>query len=182
MKRILSAVIVLAVIMGFCVSAFAASPDVPNGKSPVSKPVNVQVDDGGVIALTAVSKVDLEKGTYQIIGTIPANALKTVAIDKADKLLDEEDAKAFKAAYEDAQKLKGRKVYKCYWLDIDEELAGKEFKGVGKDNALALKFTCPGDDVKFAVNGNEMDVIAGSGDSYTAIATETGAVVISCAE
>ena len=169
MKKSLSFVIVLAVMMSLCVSAFAADSPKPD-PAPTQK---------GGIEITDASKVDVEKGTYPVNGTFPSKALKTVAINQAEKLLSEEDGKAFKAAYEEAQAMEDCKVYKCYWMYVDEELADG-FKGVSSSSALAIKFTCPGKDVRFLVNGNEMQVISKGGSSYIAIVTETGTVTITC--
>lgn len=165
MKKFLSFAIVIMLMMGLCVSAFAAGSPQPQPTDPQTEPIVI---------------IDPSNPEQNI--TIPANAVKMVTIDKADILLNEEDAKTFKAAYEDAQKLEDVKVYKCYWLYVDEKLAGKDFKGIDENNVLPFKFTCPGEDVKLFVNNHEMKVVHDRGISYIAHLTETGTVTITCAK
>ena len=164
MKKFLSFVIVLVMLMSLTVTAFAAgSPTVGPGGG-----------DNGDIAVVDPSNPDGPKVV------IPAKAIKTVTIDQADKLLSAEDAKAFKAAYDEAMAMEDCKVYKCFWLFIDEELVGEDFPGISENCALAYKFSCPGEGVKLYVNGNEMKTVKENGKSYTAYLTELGAVTITC--
>ena len=172
MKKTLSFLLVICLFASMATGVYAAGSPKPNPVVPQTIEVIVTDD----------AKVDVEKGTYPIESTIPAESVKQVAVNQADKLLGEEDAAAFKAAYEEAMAMDDCKVYKCFWLYVDEDLAGEEFKGVSVSSALAIKFSCPGKDVKFFVNGNEMKVIHEKGASYVAILTETGTVTITCAK
>ena len=172
MKKTLSFIIVIAISLSLCIPAFAVGSPQPNPTIP--QPVDVFITDD--------AKVDVEKGTYPIENSIPAAAVKQVAVNQAEKFLSEEDAESFKAAYEEAMAMDDCKVYKCFWLYVDEAFITESFKGVSKESALVISFTCPGEDVKAYVNGNEMKVIHEEGNSYIAILTETGTVTITCAK
>lgn len=162
MKKFLAIILAVAAVLSIGAVAFAVSSPAPN-----PAPVIVEEESGFEIA-------DAE-GTD--IAVLPAKAVETTAIDKADSL-SEEDAKAFKEAYEEIQNLKDGKVYKFFWLAINEEAAGEDFQGLSEDNSLVYKFTCPGENVRVTVNSKEMKVDDLGDNKYKAFLTETGAVAI----
>lgn len=163
MKKILAIILAVAAVLSIGAVAFAVSSPVPNPApvAPTEKETEFEVADAD----------------GETKSTIPAEAVKTTAIDKADSL-SEEDAAAFKAAYEEIQNLKDGKVYKFFWLAIDEEAAGEGFEGLGEDNALLYKFTCPGENVRVTVNSKEMKVENTEDNKYVAYLTEAGAVAV----
>ena len=166
MKKILAIILAVAAVLSIGAVAFAVS-------SPVPAPAGVSAKATYDIADPA----EVKDTDIPVKSTIPAEAVKTTAIDKADSL-SEEDAAAFKAAYEEIQNLKDGKVYKFFWLAIDEEAAGEDFEGLDEDNALVYRFTCPGENVRVTVNGKEMTVVDFGSSKYAALLTEAGAVAI----
>lgn len=163
MKKILAIILAVAAVLSVGAIAFAVSSPVPN-PAPVGPGENE----------TAFEIADADGETKS---TVPVEAVKATAIDKADTL-SEEDAAAFKAAYEEIQNLKDGKVYRFFWLAIDEEAAGEDFEGLSEGNALVYKFTCPGENVRVTVNSKEMKVESLGSNKYKAFLTETGAVAV----
>ena len=170
MKKIIAIALALACVLSLSVCAFAAG-------SPIYRPdpVAPKEDDGWDI--TDDGKVDVEKGDVPVHTTIPKDAVKTIAIDKATEELSEEDAAAFQAAYDAVKDLKDVSVFKFFWLIVDEEKAGLK---ISAEDALVYCFSCPGENVKVTVNGKDMKVVDNGDGKYTASLTETGAVAILC--
>ncbi len=162
MKKFLAIILAITAVLSIGAVAFAVSSPAPN-------PAPVIVEEESEFEIADAEGAD--------VAVLPAKAIETTAIDKADSL-SEEDAAAFKAAYEEIQNLKDGKVYKFFWLAINEEAAGEDFQGLSEDNSLVYKFTCPGENVRVAVNGKDMKVENVSGSKYKSFLTETGAVAI----
>ena len=159
MKKIVSLLLAVALVMGLGITVFAAgSPTSGNGqdKQPTKKGMEIYNSDDELIAI------------------VPPEEIKRVSVGNANKLSAEEK-EAFLAAYEDAKNVEGKKVKYFYWLDIPEKYKNMEDFAYAK-----YEFTCTGENVQVTVNGKEMEVEQTGKNTYFAKLTEFGAIAILC--
>ncbi len=159
MKKIVSLLLAVVLVLGLGVTAFAAgSPTGGNGqdKGPTKKGMEIYNSDDELIAL------------------VPPEEIKRVSVGNANKLSAEEK-EAFLAAYEEAKNVEGKKVKYFYWLDIPEKYKNMEDFAYAK-----YEFTCTGKNVQVTMNGKEMEVEQTGKNSYFAKLTEFGAIAILC--
>ena len=166
MKKILTFVLVFALVLGVGVAAFAAG-------SPRPAPAP---DNGGYTTRTATSGgngLELYNAQDKLIATVPDDEVVNLPVGSADKL-DDADKEAFLAEYDKVKEIKDQVVKYFFWLDIPEN-----YKTA--DLAYAkYPFTCTGKNVEVTVNGNPMEVVGEGGASYYAKLSEFGAVAILC--
>lgn len=163
MKRIITFLLVLVLLLGLSVTAFADKS--PSGGDSSGKTTSRYPAASN--GLTLYNSKDEE------IGAVPAKDVKKIAVGNAKKL-DESDKEAFLAAYEDAKKVEGKIVKYFYWLDIPEKYKTDDFA------YAKYSFTCTGKNVEVTVNGNKMDVEQTGRYTYAAKLTEFGSVAILC--
>ena len=169
MKKVISLILLLTLIMSLGASAFAAgSPK----KDPPVTPVKATFD------ITEVDKVDVDKKEIPVKYRIPAEAVIVTLVENADEALNKEDAAAFKAAYEEVKKIQDALVVNFFWVDVDADLAGDDFTGLDAQNALVYTFECEGENVRVLLNGKEVKVIDRGNGLYSAILPEAGAVTV----
>ena len=183
MKKFLSALLILALVCSFGVSAFATSPAATpvdeEGETtaalPEAEPENVLVtkEDGTTEEVLGFAICDA--ATDEVEGVIPADEVELIAVaDAADKL-DEEDAEKFLEEFEKVKAIEDKVVKYFFWLKVPEDtLKDGEY--------LKFVFKCKGENVGCTVNGEEMEVVAveGAEDTYFAKLTKLGAVAITC--
>ena len=169
MKKVISLILLLTLILSLGASAFAAgSPK----KDPPVTPVKATFD------ITEVEKVDADKKIIPVKYRIPAEAVIVTLVENADEALSKEDAAAFKAAYEEVKKIQDALVVNFFWVDVDADLAGDDFTGLDAQNALVYTFECEGENVRVLLNGKEVKVIDRGNGVYSAILPEAGAVAV----
>ncbi len=169
MKKIVSLLLAVALVMGLGITVFAAGSPTEDGKS-----------GGDGSATTAVPRTTAKKGMGifnsdgERIATVPAGQVKKTAVGNAKKLSDA-DREAFLAAYEEAKKVEGKIVKYFYWLTIPNK-----YKNMDDFSYAEYEFTCTGKNVQVTVNGKEMEVEKIGINKYCAKLTEFGAVAILC--
>lgn len=170
MKKIVSLLLAVALVMGLGITAFAAGSPTSDGNKGGngSATTNVPRGNGGKPGMGIYNSDDEE------IAFVPAGQIKRIAVGNANKL-SAEDKEAFLAAYEEAKNIEGKKVKYFYWLDIPEEYKEMDGFAYGK-----YEFTCTGENVQVTVNGKEMEVEQTGKNTYFAKLTEFGAVAILC--
>ena len=168
MKKVISLILLPTLILSLGASAFAAG----SPKKDPSPYYPVTPKDKESFEVIEGDDVDGVKMT------VPVEAIKITLIENADKELSEEDAAAFKAAYEEVKKIQDALVVKFFWLDVDADLAGEDFTGLDAKNALVYTFECDGENVRVLLNGKEVKVIDRGNGTYSAILSELGAVAV----
>ena len=155
MKRFISVLLVLTLLLALGVTALAAGSPTGTGKK-----------NDAMTGFVVYNKSD--KGIVRV----PNKDIYRYSIHQADKL-DAADQEAFKAAYEDAQKIEGKLVRNVFWLDIADE-----YKNMDDFSYVRYYFTLHGRNVCVSVNGNDMEVVGLGQGQYYAKLTEFGTVVI----
>ena len=185
MKKFLSALLILALVCSFGVSAFATSPAATpvdeEGETtaalPETEPENVLVtkEDGETEEVFGFAICDA--ATDEVEGVIPADEVELIAVADAEDELDEEDAAKFLEEYEKVKAIEDKVVKYFFWIDVDEDNYT-----VDAENYLKFVFKCKGENVEVTVNGEPMEVVAveGAEDTYFAKLTKLGAVAITC--
>ena len=95
MKKIVSLLLAVALVMGLGITVFAAGSPTSDGNK-----------GAGGTATTNVPRTPANPG---------------MGVYDADNKLSDEDKEAFLAAYEEAKKVEGKKVKYFFWLDIPEK-------------------------------------------------------------
>ena len=156
MKKIISILLVVAVMFSLGVTAFAKG-------SPVATEPKKTTGIGG-------------NGIYnsndEQIGLVPQRKIVFHTVANAGRL-PAEDKDAFLAAYEEAKNEQDRTVRNFFWLDIPDE-----YKNMDGFAYAKYFFNSRGQNVQVTVNGNPMEVVNIAGSSYYAKLTEFGAVSI----
>ena len=155
MKRFISVLLVLTLLLALGVTALAAGSPTGTGKK-----------NDAMTGFVVYNKSD--KGIVRV----PNKDIYRYSIHQADKL-DAADQEAFKAAYEDAQKIEGKLVRNVFWLDIADE-----YKNMDDFSYVRYYFGLTGRNIKVSVNGKDMEVVGLGQDQYYAKLTEFGTVVI----
>ena len=171
MKKVISLILLLTLILSLGASAFAAG-------SPKKEPYNPVTPKKNTFDITDDDKVDVDKKDVPVEYRIPAEAVIVTLVENADEALSKEDAAAFKAAYEEVKKIQDALVVNFFWVDIDADLAGDDFTGLDAQNALVYTFECEGENVRVLLNGKEVKVIDRGNGVYSAILPEAGAVAV----
>ena len=156
MKKIISILLVVAVMFSLGVTAFAKG-------SPVVEPTK---------KTTAVGGMGIFDSNDKQIAVVPPQKIVNYSVANAGRL-PAEDKDAFLAAYEEAKNVQDRTVRSFFWLDIPDEYKNMDGFAYAKYN-----FNCRGENVQLTVNGNPMEVVNISGSRYFAKLTEFGAVSI----
>ena len=165
MKRIVSLLLAVVMIMGLGVTVLAAgSPTAgeTSGTTTAAQPRSPMANG------MKLYNADGEK-----IATVPANAVRKTSVGNANKLNDD-DREAFLAAYEEAKKIDDKVVKYFFWLDIPEKYKTDDLA------YFSYIFTCTGKNVEVQVNGKDMEVKKIGRYTYEAKLTEFGAVAILC--
>ena len=184
MKKLLSILMVCAMVLSLGASAFAVS-----FASPTLKEVNEETTAPMPSILWEEEEEGSDKwGLYicsketgERIRFVGRDDLNALSITKAEKELEEDEFDSLSKEYEKAQKLKDRILKYFFWLgfkDKEEKLAEDEY--------LELQFVCWGQGVDVTANGNDMETYPTRDKypenktlkSYTAELTELGAIGI----
>lgn len=165
MKKAVSLLLAVVMVMGLGVTVLAAGSPTSSGTS------------GTTTAAQPTSPLAKGLGLFnsddEKYATVPANAVRKTSVGNANKL-DDEDKEAFLAAYEDAKNVDNKIVKYFYWLDIPGKYKTDEFA------YAKYIFTCTGKNVEVQVNGKDMEVEKIGRYTYSAKLTEFGAVAILC--
>ena len=160
MKRIVTLVLVVVLVLSLSIAAFA---EYTNGVPAI-------VVNGG-------SGPSLLLGVYNSankkITVIPGEDIAIYTIKSASEI-PWEDQEAFLKACEETGSTKDKTVRAPFYLWIREDY--KELDGFAY---VRYPFTCVGKNVKLTVNGKEMEVCPISENSWFAKLTEFGTIVIS---
>ena len=160
MKRIVTLLLVVVLVLSLSVAAFA---EYTNGVA-----TNFP-DGGGKPFLLGVYNTSDKK-----IAVIPTEEIGIWTIKNMYKI-PWEDQDPFLKAYEETRGIKDRTVRSVFYLWIPESY--KELKDFAY---VRYPFTCSGKNIKFTVNGKEMEIGDISENSYFAKLTEFGTIVITC--
>ena len=197
MKKILTIVLALALVMSFGISAFAETATSAVSSSgttatisgtAVTSPTKEEASEETSSAVPATEEAApaaaaeeeaLEEAVPEVEeaedNEIEASDIIMLPLTDADEL-NEEDKAAFLEAFEEAKKITDKLVKYLFWFDVPEE------KGeISPEHPYNFRFRCEGEDVGVQVNGNEMAVENIQDDLYQATLTETGAVMITTA-
>lgn len=169
MKKIVSLLLAVALVMGLGITVFAAGSPTSDGNKGAGGTATTNVPRTAANTGMGIYDADGNK-----IATVPANKIKKISVGNANKLSDE-DKEAFLAAYEEAKKVEGKKVKYFFWLDIPEK-----YKNADDFGYFGYRFTCTGKNVQVTVNGKDMEVEKVGKNTYIAHLTEFGAVAILC--
>ena len=169
MKKIVSLLLAVALVMGLGITVFAAGSPTSEGNTGSGGSATTNVPRTAGQAGMGIYNSEGEK-----IATVPAGQIKKTAVGNAKKLSDA-DKEAFLAAYEEAKKVEGKKVKYFFWLDIPEK-----YKNMDDFGYFGYRFTCTGKNVQVTVNGKDMEVEQIGKNTYIAHLTEFGAVAILC--
>lgn len=172
MRKILAFVLVFAMVLSISVVAFADSLPAAQGDSS---------EDEGGSPTKSVAPQDGETDPYyrifndkdELINRVPVRRVTKIGAGSVSKL-EQKDADALLKAQDEAKNNKDEKVRYLYWLDIPEEYKTDDFA------YMEYPFVCSGENVKFFVNGNAMEVVHVAGFQYIAKMTEFGVVKITC--
>ena len=158
MKRFVSILLVITVLLALGVPAFA---DIPS-------PTGSGKRDGGA----AGSGLQIFNSDDKLIAVVPSKEVIRYNIRQADKL-DAADKEAFLAAYEAAKNSEDKVVLQVYWLDIPDE-----YKNLDDFSYAKYYFRCGGRNIELSVNGKDMEIGRLGNCNYYAKLTEFGTVVI----
>ena len=146
MKKVISVLLVITVLLSLGVTAMAAG-------SPVKK-------DTGRPGIGLYNSEDKQ------IAFVPNSAIPKVRAGGADKL-DAADKDAFLAAYEEAKNTEGKVVRDFFWLDVADE-----YKNLDGFSYAKYYFGSRGQNVQVTVNGKDMEVVRLGHGQYYAKLTE----------
>ena len=169
MKKIVSLLLAVALVIGLGITVFAAGSPTSSGNKGSGGTATTNVPR--TAAQPTMSTYDSEGNK---LSTVPAGKIKKIAVGNANKL-SAEDKEAFLAAYEEAKNIEGKKVKYFFWLDIPEK-----YKNADDFGYFGYRFTCTGKNVQVTVNGKDMEVEKIGKNTYIAHLTEFGAVAILC--
>ena len=156
MKKFVTFLLVLTLILSMSATAFAAG-------SPTSTGPKTAATGGGL---------GLYNDADKRIAAVPESKVLKLNVGKADQL-DAADKDAFLAAYETAKNTEDRVVRRFFWLDIPDE-----YKNMDGFSYAKLTFGCRGQNVEVTVNGKPMEVVKLGHGQYYAKITEFGVVSI----
>ena len=154
MKRFVSILLVITVLLALGIPAFAAGSPTGSGKKN-----------------EAMSGLVLYNSDDKVIGVVPTKDIIRYNVRQADKL-DAADKEAFLAAYEDARKVDDKVVLQAFWLDVPDEYKTSDFA------YARYYFNTVGRNIGVSVNGNDMEIGRLGNGNYFAKLTEFGTVVI----
>ena len=154
MKRFVSVLLVITVLLALGVPAFAAGSPTGSGKKD-----------------EAMSGLVLYNSDDKVIGVVPTKDIIRYNVRQADNL-DAADKEAFLAAYEDARNVDDKVVLQAFWLDVPDEYKTGDFA------YARYYFNTVGRNIGVSVNGNDMEVGRLGNRNYFAKLTEFGTVVI----
>ena len=155
MKRLISVLLVLTLLLALGATALAAGSPTGSGKK-----------NAGLFGISMYNSED------KMIARVPVKDIIRYNVSNADKL-DGADKDAFLKAYEDAKNTEGKIVRQCFWLDIADE-----YKNLDDFSYARYYFSTPGGNIKLSVNGKDMDVVALGQGQFFAKLTEFGTIVI----
>ena len=156
MKKCVSFLLVVCVLLSLGVSAMAAG-------SPVPKPPRTGGRGSGLRIYNSEDK---------LIAVVPWSKVTQLSVGQADQLSAEEKD-AFLAAYEEVKNMEGKIVRRFFWLDVPQSYKDLE------DFAYARwDFGTRGQNVQLSMNGKDMEVIRLGHGQYWAKVTEFGALAI----
>ena len=155
MKRLISALLVITVLLALSASAFAAGSPTGSGKK-----------DTGLTGIAVYNSNDKR------LAVVPTKDITKCNVRQADKL-DAADKEAFLKAYEEAKNIEDKVVLRVFWLDIADE-----YKNMDDFSYARYYFTTPGRNVELSVNGKDMEIVRLGNGQYYAKLTEFGTVVI----
>ncbi len=156
MKKFVSFLLVLTLVLSLSATAFAAgSPTSTGPKNPV-------VPQG----------LGIYNDADRRIAVVPNKDVLKLNVGSADKL-DAADKDAFLAAYDAAKNTEGKIVRHFFWLDIPDE-----YKNLEDFSYAKLTFGSRGQNVEVTVNGKPMEVVKLGHGQYYAKLTEFGVVSI----
>ena len=159
MKRFVVVVLSIILVLSLSVSAFAATAD----------GIPTEEGGGGRRFLLGVYNTSDKK-----IAVIPTEEIGIWTIKNMNNI-PWEDQEPFLKAYEETRGIKDRTVRSVFYLWIPGSY--KELKDFAY---VRYPFTCSGKNIKFTVNGKEMEIGDISENSYFAKLTEFGTIVITC--
>ena len=155
MKRFVSVLLVITVLLALGVPAFAAGS--PTGSGKKDEPIT------GLVIYNSDDKP---------IAVVPTKDIIRYNVRQADNL-DDADKDAFLAAYEDAKKVDDKVVLQAFWLDVPDE-----YKKLEDFSYARYYFSTVGRNIGVSVNGKDMDVGRLGNGNYYAKLTEFGTVVV----
>ena len=171
MKKIVSLLLAVALVMGLGITVFAAGSPTEDGKSGGDGSATTAVP-----ANTGKDFLELYNDDDELIDLVPWEEVTILKVGAANRLSDEEK-ELFLSTYEDVKKIDDKVVKYFYWLDIPDSYKTE-------DLAYAkYYFSCTGKNVQLTVNGKDMEVFPsdkGGANNYYAKVTEFGAVAIMC--
>ena len=172
MKKFLSAVLCVLLMMSLAVSAFAA----PSVVAPVSSETATSAKP----AVEDENAIEIVDETGKTVTTDPAEALKVVALGDAGELTAEEQ-EIFNKAYEEASAVEDMVVVDFFWLDLQPEYKAALADGQGVKVTFTVPNVQPGDKVVVTVNGVQVPdeyVTVNEDGTVTVLFYEFGAVAI----
>lgn len=172
MKKFLSAVLCVLLMMSLAVSAFAA----PSVVAPVSSGTATSAKP----AVEDENAIEIVDETGKTVTTDPAEALKVVTLGDAGELTAEEQ-EIFNKAYEEASAVEDMVVVDFFWLDLQPEYKAALADGQGVKVTFTVPNVQPGDKVVVTVNGVQVPdeyVTVNEDGTVTVLFYEFGAVAI----
>ncbi len=156
MKRLVSFLLVVMLLLGMSVSVMATS----------GSPVPPKPRGGRGSGLRIYNSED------KLIAVVPWSKVTQLSVGEADQLSAEEKD-AFLANYEEVKNMEGKIVRRFFWLDVPQSYKDLE------DFAYARwDFGTRGQNVQLSMNGKDMEVIRLGHGQYWAKVTEFGALAI----
>lgn len=182
MKKTISLILMICLVMSVAVTAFAVPANSPTKKEPLPDIIfDEKTDDGeGNIDVPAVRVTDEADKKSDVKDIVPESELHVYSYGEIGEL-KEADQKVFRAAYEVAKNEKDRLVVSFFWISVEDQ----HQKIIDDDNYLELHMRVKGlekdDNVYVRVNGEEVpqERIFNNGDGTATFYLHTlGAVEI----
>ena len=172
MKKAITVLMILAIVLSLSASAFAA---VAAGRDPYvpGQTVTVPSQPAGDPAAGIPGFLILLMEDDTIYEFVPINLVTNVPYKDAAKLLMPKEREAFAAAYKEAKGVEGKHLRQAYWFDIPENYT------LDDEHYGKYLFSCEGSNVEVTVNGNPVEVVSVNGrTSYIAKITARGPIAI----
>ena len=179
MKKAITVLMVLAIVLSLGASAFAAFGSVPAAAQgdyyPDDYGYDFDYDQGQgqhMVKETDVGLLICNMDDDTIHQFVPMYQVTNVEYKEREKL-NKADADALKEAHDAAKQIEGRSLKKSYFFSVPDNY------DVDEDHYAKYVFSCEGKNVEVSVNGNPVEVVSINGrTSYIAKITERGCITI----
>ena len=172
MKKAITVLMILAIVLSLSASAFAAVAVRPDGNNYYPDYDYPQGETPHIVKETDVGLLICNMDDDTIHQFVPMPLVVNVEYKEREKL-PKAEADALKEAHDAAKQLEGKSLKQSYFFSVPENF------DVDEDHYAKYVFSCPGKNVEVSVNGNPVEVVSINGrTSYFAKITECGCITI----